>query len=1191
MKLKNLLILGAMLLSVGSVSAKIENGVRVTPVTSELQWNTEMYLMNVEADRFFAGDNDWGTQASATHRGWKVKVSKHIDAATGTWDEKTVTIKDSIEHGNYSKQWRYVWFVTDANNSTLYTDANGHADTLLAFQKVGDYYRLSASSLNPNSKVQGYASLFVGVNFGEDHNSRLKADLDETAAGNMVDWAFVTPQDYEVYLEAKVLKNLLDVAEAKGVDVSAQKAVYTNEASTIGQINEAIVAVDALLESATLEASIDFTSMITNPSYGNNEWSGWSGSRPGFQRFTNAEFYNTEFEHGQLVEGLPNGFYKMSVQGFYRPSGNTWAAYQEGKLQDAKFFVANGADSLNIPMPNHFAGGDDEAATLPNNMETAANFFAEGKYQTEVYFTVENHIARIGLKLGKKIGGTDWVIWDNWKFTYYGNATNSYAIAVTERVNSVLTKFDATEAKMTVGTVDAYKTALTGLTASDSATFEAALATVNEAIADVETNINGWKEYEALIAKANEVRGDPSYSPSTAMTTMAGYAMRQAPAILKALALPTEELLAEVKKLNDMIETAIRESLKVDSEVTSMFLVNPNYEEGTKGWSGKWGAVAGPADNKCMEAYAMEWDAYQIVKDAPQGVYEVSLQGFYRVERGTKAWELYVNGGQICPGGVYVNNKSTPVKCVFDEALSSKNNIYSGTTKDNGAEGDFCRMWDEAKQDSTVTPNTMTTAGEAFKAGMYVSSANGIVAQKGDELRLGVKGKQQSATWVIWDNFKMVYRGKQLKYTMPYLQEAIAAAGENLKKPMDKDTKVIVETAKANAEALLGSTDENAVFDALVALYESNDSVEAASAIFDDLTKAAVSIEEAIMANSETATMEAQLNAQNLLNAISNGLNEASLTKAEAKALLAQVEKVLMDLRVPDVTNASDETPVKFTQLLMTPNFDKDGANSTEGGTGATGGYGNGDEAKALIYEFYNRTFNIYQELKNIPNGTYRIEVSAFNRHGSSVNDYFSYQANPDTSSAYVYGMDCTGDSLIYKQPIARLTKYASLDYFSAYDFDSAYFARVDTLKNVEMGADSVVWVVNVPRGASLEFDDMERYTNTVYVEVTNGTLRLGMEKTEVAKGDTKVTWDGRGMKHGDDWVTMDNWKLYYHGTASKFKPTSVGEVFVAAPSAPVKVEVYNLNGVRLNKLQKGVNIIRTIHADGQVTVKKRLVK
>ena len=80
-------------------------------------------------------------------------------------------------------------------------------------------------------------------------------------------------------------------------------------------------------------------------------------------------------------------------------------------------------------------------------------------------------------------------------------------------------------------------------------------------------------------------------------------------------------------------------------------------------------------------------------------------------------------------------------------------------------------------------------------------------------------------------------------------------------------------------------------------------------------------------------------------------------------------------------------------------------------------------------------------------------------------------------------------------------------------------------------------------------------------------------------------------MKHGDDWVTLDNWKLYYHGTASKFKPTSVGEVFVAAPSAPVKVEVYNLNGVRLNKLQKGVNIIRTIHADGQVTVKKRLVK
>lgn len=1253
MKLKNLLILGAMLV-VGSASAEIVDGVRQAPkvpkpnvTAQEIKWGETMYMFNVDAGQFFLGANDWNTRASVGRKGYKVYMDQYIADGATAWDGKQIYWRDSVETQSAIK---HVWMADDGGN--MWVDNSNEANRLFDLIPQGNnVYRLAPGAGNPSWNSGTYPNVYVGATNAHKlgANTRLYWNISPEKEGAQLDWIFVSPAEYEAALEdytaawvvydslanvynvAQALKVKIDEAKSKGIDVAAQEALYLNESSAVEDMEAASEAIDKALydwglANATWENPASMTSLITNASYDDNKNDGWSGTAPGFQSFNNAEHYNKTFDSYQDLKDVPAGLYSVKVRGFFRP-GSTESAYVDfvnGTNNVVMAYAYTSADSLFSAIPNIYAGSttekigvgtetsakaaDGKSWYVPNNMEAAAAYFADAergpKYDASVLVAVTDGKLRIGLKHDKTTSGTDWVIWDMWRLEYHGTKPEAYAGAAKALAEAVMNKYDGVEAKMSVGLLDSYKATLSGITASDAATLAAAQNTVDEAVAEVQDNIDGWKEYEALVTKANEVRGDPSYSPSAAMTTMAGYAMRQAPAILKALALTTEELLAEVKKFNDMIETAIRESLKVDSDVTNMFLVNAKFDNKAdgkndgKGWEGKWTDINGPENNPVMEIYGgwdvvdPDWDVYQIVKDAPQGVYEISLNGFFRAGENPDAYAAYeksLQTGQevISHASVYVNNNKSALKNVYSEPvkcgeLYSAEKVY-GPTPWLPVEGDSTGNW---------YPNGMYDAGVAFAAGMYKSSAHGLVAREGDELRIGVVAKGMILReWVIFDNFQMIYRGKQVKYVKPHLQEAIVAAGENLKKPMDKDTKVIVETAKANAEALLESTDENAVFDALVALYESNDSVEAASAIFDDLTKAAVSIEEAIMANSETATQQAQLNAQNLLTAISEGLNGASLTKAEAKALLAQVEKVLMDLRMPDVTNASDDTPVKFTQLLMTPNFDKDGANSTEGWTGANGGYGNGDEAKALIYEFFNKTFHIYQELKNIPNGTYRIEVSAFNRHGSSVNDYFSYQANPDTSSVYVYGMDCAGDSLTYKQPVARLAKHASLDYFSAYDFDSAYFARVDTLKNVEMGADSIVWVVNSPRGASHEFDDLERYTNTVYVEVTNGTLRLGMEKTEVAKGDTKVAWDGYGMKHGEDWVTMDNWRLYYHGTASKFKPTSVGEVLVAAPGAPVKVEVYNLNGVRLNKPQKGVNIIRTIHADGQVTVKKRLVK
>src|SRR5574344_1841626 len=82
-------------------------------------------------------------------------------------------------------------------------------------------------------------------------------------------------------------------------------------------------------------AQKDMTSKIVNAHYAGNNNTGWQGTTKGGQQmYGNAEFWNTRFDTYQTIEGLENGLYEVSVQGFYRPGYNDvqerdYAAYQK----------------------------------------------------------------------------------------------------------------------------------------------------------------------------------------------------------------------------------------------------------------------------------------------------------------------------------------------------------------------------------------------------------------------------------------------------------------------------------------------------------------------------------------------------------------------------------------------------------------------------------------------------------------------------------------------------------------------------------------------------------------------------------------------------------------------------------------------------------------------------------------------
>ena len=115
-----------------------------------------------------------------------------------------------------------------------------------------------------------------------------------------------------------------------------------------------------------------------------------------------AESWHSTFSLTQTIEGLPNGVYELTAQGFYRQDGE---------------------DTENLP----YFFINDKKATFPamtgteNSMSDASVSFTSGLYTIEpIKVVVTDGTITVGAKNEANL--TIWCIWDNFQLTYYGPA-------------------------------------------------------------------------------------------------------------------------------------------------------------------------------------------------------------------------------------------------------------------------------------------------------------------------------------------------------------------------------------------------------------------------------------------------------------------------------------------------------------------------------------------------------------------------------------------------------------------------------------------------------------------------------------------------------------------------------------------------------------------------------------------------
>lgn len=250
--------------------------------------------------------------------------------------------------------------------------------------------------------------------------------------------------------------------------------------------------IPAAMVTATDANPANATKIITNPDYENANNNGWtiSGVTPGFGSGL-IEAFNKDFDEYQDLEGLPEGTYEVSVQGFYRFGDGVRddSTYVQAPTENNNLllYVTVGENTVTVPMPRLAKDGKEEhtsftktddgkafiayddtekinadpwiwlgtpvadadslSATgmrLANDMQTVATLFENGKFLgTSIIFKVgADGKARIGLK--KEVQeANNWCIWDNWKLTYYG--ANS---AKEPTVSGIVSTTAATAAKV-----------------------------------------------------------------------------------------------------------------------------------------------------------------------------------------------------------------------------------------------------------------------------------------------------------------------------------------------------------------------------------------------------------------------------------------------------------------------------------------------------------------------------------------------------------------------------------------------------------------------------------------------------------------------------------------------------------------------------------------------------------------------
>lgn len=396
--------------------------------------------------------------------------------------------------------------------------------------------------------------------------------------------------------------------------------------------------------------------------------------------------------------------------------------------------------------------------------------------------------------------------------------------------------------------------------------------------------------------------------------------------------------------------------------------------------------------------------------------------------------------------------------------------------------------------DTKSTPNSQVVA---TKAGVPQKYEFLLDIKEGEDLTIGVKLDHCTANWVFVDNFQIEYCGPSFKaMNLNDVQTAAAdldakLAGVNACPTYTDKAAELIEIARAMTED--GTTDEE-INTMKKELSDIAAKIEKSSELYAELETLNGTIQEFLALDPAGDEFDAFME---LYNDCGTGESAEDLTSTWSLNN-EELTQYMADLKVKleNAQNASIKPGDDITRKIVNPSFDSgsEGWTVKEGNPKFDGTYKN--------CEVYQGTFDIYQDITNIPDGVYELSVLAFQRVAENNVASKAHDNGIEDITAFIYANDLETP---FTSPYTYGMKENSGD-------DYAYTLNGET-----------VYIPNSMKGmAAATTENPNAYTVTVPMLVEGGTFRIGVREKR-RPSNINNSWG--------DWAIWDNFRLKYVGS------------------------------------------------------------
>lgn len=392
--------------------------------------------------------------------------------------------------------------------------------------------------------------------------------------------------------------------------------------------------------------------------------------------------------------------------------------------------------------------------------------------------------------------------------------------------------------------------------------------------------------------------------------------------------------------------------------------------------------------------------------------------------------------------------------------------------------------------DTKATKNSQTVATKAEVPQKYEFLLD---IKEGEDLTIGFKLDNCTANWVFVDNFQIEYCGSSFKaMNLNDVQKAAEdldakLAGINACPTYTEKAAEFIESARAMTVDGTSDEDINVMKKNLADIAAE---IEKSSKLYAELETLNGTIQEFLALDPAGDEFDAFME---LYNDCGTGESAEDLTSTWSLNN-EELTQYMADLKVKleNAQNASIKPGDDITRKIVNPSFD----NGKEGWTVKEGNPTFNETYKNC--EVYQGTFDIYQDITNIPDGVYELSVLAFQRVAGNDIASVAHDNGTEDITAFIYANDL------------------ETPFTSPYTYGMKENSGDDYKYNLN---GEEVYIPNSMKGmAAATTENPEAYTVTVPMFVEGGTLRIGVrEKRRPSNGTA-------------DWAIWDNFRLKYIG-------------------------------------------------------------